>query len=1178
MSNLRGFLSSLYCAVLFCLGAIPIHAQAAPSISAPAVSPAALTVGEAAAVSATTRITSDAANPVIATGVNLLRVDATGKVLATLGTMRDDGSAGDAIAGDGMFTLQFVANEPTANEVRLRVSAAFKGLLRRILSDQTILAVQVAGGLPGASSAPAIDAFSDLSPRRTDASDIENGVIMTQLVIWIAPDATVGQVNDAIRRAGASIVGMSEGVPLLTIAVPRQPDLDALLAIRRAVESLPGIRRAFLSNVGHPFQLPVQLSEFVDFHLVPTRFPAAWNVRSLVVDSKGNCLKPLVPVVVADEFKAPPPDIKTLNSLVSFDLEIPNFPDPAPGTPSGLDHGNLVTVVLGALFNDAPRTGANPFSQCLAVTGLDLTGLAMPDAMDLISKNLPGGKSILNYSAGYFNCSLAPCLPQFFERNTPIERAVLASVWQMVTADRSADFLVAAGAGNARQYAEFDYYPGLGQAAAASPFTLATLPLDEFGAFLQDSVLWQAQQPGFRDLAVTTEELQWLREQFGPYRPAKNVLKVGSTKYGSTLADLIESDFSNTGADVAAVGEEIETLNRDNQEHLVAGTSFAAPQVAGLASYLWLLSDDLRSRPAEDTVTLIRNTAQGPAWGIDAYSAVLALDQFDPAALRIRKALLDVNDDGDGDGVFDHLDLLEFEKAYRLKDPNSPTIPTERDHSRFDLNGDGYTGGIVTYPFDLDIDAPALEKPNVNAVDAEIEGYAITLNEAALSDIQILCYYAYSPLYANGTPTDEAIQARSTILGPDHCVGARMNVALPATIQNSGTLDVTVETPDGNGGFVPAPNLLLSLTPTCGTLGSANGQTDAAGRFSTTVTPASSCTNVSVEVTARATADAQPLVKGTATAAVVASGSTIHGVAIHTGRIPGMIEVFVIPVFTTTDSEPTFSAPISEASNVIAQLDEALSGVSEIGQFGILFQEPVDLTLSVSANLGALSVNATQTACGSKVSLTAGNILNKGFWPYQGNGVIGGCFSSGTLALGYIANSLEVVSLSGADIRVTAGTVLNVSIGTNHSAVRSSTVQVSANSIGQLGITNTFDSTITVQANVETRLVVTASSNLTLHPLTGGNLDAFTIGSSSFTTSPMITVGNLVHPGGDIVSPNGSLLIQNNRGLMLNTLSVGNIEGNLTITNNRGFSNTDAADFGRARTVGGNTSISGNSP
>jgi hypothetical protein len=78
----------------------------------------------------------------IRTGVNLIRVDQTGKQLAALGTLYDDGTHGDDAAGDNIFTGQVSINEPTPTFLYYRASAAYKGTLKRLLSDIIILPVK----------------------------------------------------------------------------------------------------------------------------------------------------------------------------------------------------------------------------------------------------------------------------------------------------------------------------------------------------------------------------------------------------------------------------------------------------------------------------------------------------------------------------------------------------------------------------------------------------------------------------------------------------------------------------------------------------------------------------------------------------------------------------------------------------------------------------------------------------------------------------------------------------------------------------------------------------------------------------------------------------------------------------------------------------------------------------
>ena len=69
---------------------------------------------------------------------------------------------------------------------------------------------------------------------------------------------------------------------------------------------------------------------------------------------------------------------------------------------------------------------------------------------------------------------------------------------------------------------------------------------------------------------------------------------------------------------------------------------------------------------------------------------------------------------------------------------------TNFDYSRYDLNGDGRTGGA----HDVAVRSRRQRAAGVDERDAGIEGVSVTFDETRLTDLQILCYYAYSSLYA----------------------------------------------------------------------------------------------------------------------------------------------------------------------------------------------------------------------------------------------------------------------------------------------------------------------------------------------------------------------------------------------------------------------------------------------
>ena len=107
------------------------------------MTPATVAVGVATQVTITAVISEPLVLP---EGVNLQRLDATGRVVSIPGTLRDDGANGDAVAGDGAFTIRTTLFEQVTGPVRFRVSAAFRGRPLRALSSPLTVNVIAGGG------------------------------------------------------------------------------------------------------------------------------------------------------------------------------------------------------------------------------------------------------------------------------------------------------------------------------------------------------------------------------------------------------------------------------------------------------------------------------------------------------------------------------------------------------------------------------------------------------------------------------------------------------------------------------------------------------------------------------------------------------------------------------------------------------------------------------------------------------------------------------------------------------------------------------------------------------------------------------------------------------------------------------------------------------------------------
>src|SRR5262249_13190406 len=103
--------------------------------------------------------------------------------------------------------------------------------------------------LTGDPSSSAILALTDAPATPAPDADIENGVIMTRLDVWLEQDATVDQVNGALARVRAQIVSVTKDAGFLVLGFARAPDLEALEKKRQELEASPGILFADLATL-----------------------------------------------------------------------------------------------------------------------------------------------------------------------------------------------------------------------------------------------------------------------------------------------------------------------------------------------------------------------------------------------------------------------------------------------------------------------------------------------------------------------------------------------------------------------------------------------------------------------------------------------------------------------------------------------------------------------------------------------------------------------------------------------------------------------------------------------------------------------------------------------------------------------------------------------------------------
>ena len=363
-------------------------------------------------------------------------------------------SPGSANTGDSDFTLtvtgsNFVATSvvnwngtartttfASATQLKANISAAdlaIAGSAHVSVSNPTpgggssgnvtfTISSHIANGiaLPGGSIDLAINSTTDLRDAASDGDDIQDNVVMTRLDVRFAQDATVDQVNNALGSIGAGIVSMSQGFTSMTIGIPRQASAEALQALVDQLNTSPGVSRAKIADVINneaifipaDFDLPSMALQVR--HLLPGRFPAAWNIVNIAqqgdpgTDVSGTCPTSPVPVFVTDEF-ALPTTVEFLNLFGNV-----HTPDPLPPNPPktlNLSHGYVVSQTLGA-----NAFGANPFSRSSGCVDLHLvqvfrSGFTPNQAIDAQVDSMPaaGTKFIMNASMGYAGCETSPC-------------------------------------------------------------------------------------------------------------------------------------------------------------------------------------------------------------------------------------------------------------------------------------------------------------------------------------------------------------------------------------------------------------------------------------------------------------------------------------------------------------------------------------------------------------------------------------------------------------------------------------------------------------------------------------------------------------------------------------------------------------------------------------------------
>ncbi len=592
--------------------------------------------------------------------------------------------------------------------------------------------------MPGEPAELVGDALVSMRPSPVPASGIVDDILTTRLDAWVDPSATVAELNAALEASDARIVSMRQGIPLITLRIDAVASRTEAQARADAIQARPEFLLVNVAAVARaePVQLTtpesqspnadpkVEPSTGMPGHLERLGMSAAWHALP-----RATALNDKVPVLVMDSF-----------SNLSPLAEIPgmSFPATANGGVSASNHGWHVLGTIGADFEGDVPVGVHPAAgSLLDIAALPIDGLSWAEMLGDLMNHFPAtGKFVISTSLGWaIDEAFAAANGGNWPTQKLVEGASLALAWRIGTADHWNRFIHATAAGN-----ELTYGGNMTDARIESPWTIAHFyadPRDMFAAGAL-SANQQAALDALMNLVQTTYPAAAAAQP--------NVLTVGSSD-----ANGAQSYFSNNFADLRVEGEDVRSTcvvanaDCDGTSQLMSGTSMATPQVAGLAAWLWNLNNGLSSDQVRDR--LIRSYTAAPGTGQASANLLTLSADASLSNAPVRRTILDIagNSPQPGtNGLFDENDVelyLTFFDSFEVQ-PLQPGVNTP-DFSRYDLNGDNVTSSTSKSVMDLDVNG----LPELGITNLTVGSTQLQLDESSVSDLDCLCYYAYSPLY-----------------------------------------------------------------------------------------------------------------------------------------------------------------------------------------------------------------------------------------------------------------------------------------------------------------------------------------------------------------------------------------------------------------------------------------------
>lgn len=573
-------------------------------------------------------------------------------------------------------------------------------------------------------------------------------IALTKMMIVFKPSATPLQFEQLLDSLNATVTSSVAGTRSVVVRIPQPSSLTSYYALIEKIKAEPFVDFVWKGEIPQLTALPpnyqseppdIDELEHIDNHLA-IRGHAAWNAAGAIDEN----YKPRV--VIADSFGEGEP----AETMIDFTIPVGHI---MIGRWDG-GHGYTVLGIIAGTHGHYYTTGIYPGEISLGVVDhpsdeIGQNWLIFEEIMNklLITLTRTPGMVVVNTSIAYGCDGVGGDCIDIGEARK------IASLWVEYSRQFGLESRVLhiTSAGNIEP---IDGTPGLvvRDARTKSPFASA------------------ARLTGLTDHAGN------------PLSNLTNTVVIENAINTSINGEPVTSKClhmdSFIGGNLSGIGTYVRSFETStgDETNIATGTSFATPQVAGLAAYLWGINHTLTPQQIKNLLIATSNSVpvlndpECSDWGapapiIDAYEALLALDAVsaqNSVNSPVRFSVLDVN----GDDSFDENDLQLFVDKYYDTSGAEPILiePAVPEYSRYDLNGDGWTGGSKTASFDLDrIGSMQYGMPSISTnITQDIEGTAVSFNETLVRDKDMLCYYAYSTFY-RGDQTE-----RQNLLG-DKC-------------------------------------------------------------------------------------------------------------------------------------------------------------------------------------------------------------------------------------------------------------------------------------------------------------------------------------------------------------------------------------------------------------------------